>query len=352
MLARSRSLGALTEEHRLVGPLLVPSVSSKGFPVCGDGLTEPGTYIQGLAAEISDALLISAYDIYHRMLPETQQLQSGGDTPTFYSAPMLLIVDSGGYELNPEGYENGLPFRGPHEPHAFSRAEFETVIDRLPRELSILAVSYDDPINQTESYEVQVELAKGFFRSRPHLRSDFLMKPVQGEMFLDYRQISEVAGELRDFDVVGVTEKELGGTSLERLVMLARIRLLLDRQGAGEIPIHIFGCLDPIMTSLYFMVGGEIFDGLSWLRYAFHDGLAIHPDESSLLLGRIEDTEVHKNMYRLVSNLRELKTMKQRLAHWAGRPDDFEILGCKGDSIRAVYERVLASLPKEDQHGW
>ena len=73
---------------------------------------------------------------------------------------------------------------------------------------------------------------------------------------------------LRTFDIVGVTEREIGESIHDRLVNIARLRKSLN---AAEvtIPIHVFGGLDPLLTPLYFAAGAEIFDGLGWLRYAY-----------------------------------------------------------------------------------
>lgn len=43
-----------------------------------------------------------------------------------------------------------------------------------------------------------------------------------------------------------------------------------------DIPIHIFGSLDTINTPLYFLAGADIFDGLTWLRFAFHEGYTMY----------------------------------------------------------------------------
>jgi hypothetical protein len=38
-----------------------------------------------------------------------------------------------------------------------------------------------------------------------------------------------------------------------------------------SIPIHIFGSLDSVSTPLYFFAGADIFDGLSWARFVYHN---------------------------------------------------------------------------------
>ena len=43
-----------------------------------------------------------------------------------------------------------------------------------------------------------------------------------------------------------------------------------------ETPIHVFGSLDTVTTPMYFLAGADIFDGLTWLRFAFHGGYTVY----------------------------------------------------------------------------
>ena len=78
------------------------------------------------------------------------------------------------------------------------------------------------------------------------------------------------------FHILGITEKELGDSMIERMDNIARIRLALDDAGLQRVAMHIFGGLDPITVSLYFLAGAEIFDGLTWLRFGFNGGAALY----------------------------------------------------------------------------
>ena len=80
---------------------------------------------------------------------------------------------------------------------------------------------------------------------------------------------------LRGFNIIGVTEKDLGANLLDRLMRVAILRKGLDDVGVNA-PIHLWGGLDPILTPLFFFAGAEIFDGISWLRYAYNKGIAIN----------------------------------------------------------------------------
>jgi len=50
-----------------------------------------------------------------------------------------------------------------------------------------------------------------------------------------------------------------------------------------DIPIHIFGSLDPLTTILYFLAGAEIFDGLTWLRFGYHAGKTLYYQNYSVI---------------------------------------------------------------------
>jgi hypothetical protein len=56
---------------------------------------------------------------------------------------------------------------------------------------------------------------------------------------------------------------------------IAKLRNALTKAGI-DIPIHVFGSLDSVTTPLYFLAGADVFDGLTWLRFAFHEGQTLY----------------------------------------------------------------------------
>lgn len=346
MLARSRALH-LTRSGQS-GPLLIPSVSSKGSPLV-DGL-EAKSVLPLASQDMTEALLVSAYDLHHKLLPEHDELFGPDHMQSLYGTPALLVVDSGGYELS-DAFESGERPRVPQEIRLFGRPEFETVIDRLPTDRDVLVVTYDEPDVDRAGYGQQREAAQQFAATRRHLKVDFLLKPPAGDRFVVSTKLASDAGNLRIFDVVGVTEEELGDSLLERLVCLGRLRQLLDESGAEAVPLHVFGCLDPILTPLYFMAGGEIFDGLSWLRYAWHDDTLLHPEALAVLTGSVDADQVRRDTRRHLSNLQQLLRLKHALERWANEPERYEILGRHHQQIREIHETVLARLKKRSSGG-
>lgn len=81
------------------------------------------------------------------------------------------------------------------------------------------------------------------------------------------------------FDILGTTEKELGPTLIQRIINIFYLRDLLNRSFDRYIPLKIFGAHDPKSVILYFISGGDIFDGLSWLRFYFNNRSSRYTNE-------------------------------------------------------------------------
>src|SRR6185312_9373800 len=110
----------------------------------------------------------------------------------------------------------------------------------------------------------------------PRAGRELLIKTTsRSQDFVILNEVLLCKYRLSNFDVIGFTEKELGPSTLDRMVFIARLRQELEAAGL-DIPIHIFGSLDTISTPLYFLAGADIFDGLTWLRYSYFDGLTLY----------------------------------------------------------------------------
>lgn len=247
-------------------PLLVPSFSSKGFRVTKDR-SEVRQALEMASEWLSDTMLVSAYDLAHELLPRPDALPA---------TPELIIVDSGGYETRIE-HDMSATVHWPHKPlqwdEKMHRAELGIWPDRFPASF----VSFDDPSTRLPVRE-QVRNASVLFDAYPNQLHTFLLKPETSDQKYLKSAIDAVVSVphlLASFSFIGVTEKELGSSTIDRMYSVARLRLALD--GAGiRAPIHVFGALDPMMCILFFLAGAEVFDGLTWLRYAFHEGMCIY----------------------------------------------------------------------------
>jgi hypothetical protein len=187
----------------------------------------------------------------------------------------MLVMDSGGYEasLNPDLCEVA-----PSKtiPLAWDQIRHEDVLARLQFETPTVLVSYDHP-GRTVSLEQQVAEAQELFSRFPRAAGTLLLKPsMKDGAFLRLDRIVERVELLAPFAIIGATEKELGNTLLQRMLNIARLRRALTAIGL-DTPIHVFGSLDTVLPPLYFLAGADIFDGLTWLRYAFRDGQTVTP---------------------------------------------------------------------------
>jgi len=237
-------------------PLLVPSFSSKGFKA-----SDLGTIFASSAAFITETYLISAYDVGYSYLPEPRNLQF---------KPELLFLDSGGYEISKDQDISAAEVAQPGRKE-WSLERLIKVQNNWPDEIATVLVNYDHP-QERMPFGAQVKAARELFKGRSHLCT-FLIKPQTQDEDTLKSALSEAmvhASELKSFDIVGVTEKEIGRSALERMVKIAKLRMAMDAAGVDS-PIHVFGALDPLSACLYFLAGAEIFDGLTWIRYAYDE---------------------------------------------------------------------------------
>jgi hypothetical protein len=334
LLARSRRVplrtGAVIET-----PLLVPSFSSRGYPVREDGSSVIVDALQLTAPTIVDAMLVSAYDLGYGLVPGLDGLSSRPATGPL-AAPEVLFLDSGGYELQVARFDD--PNRHPMAPKDWDETRYDGVLSRVSDDADIVIVNLEShgPIQE------QADQARAFFGRHPRMFHDFLIKP--SVEYLDPPTITANVRALVGFDIIGVTEKELGTRLDGRLRCLARLRQALDQAGIGA-PIHVFGSLDPLMSPMYFLAGAEIFDGLSWLTHAFDSelGLAIYSEAYAVTHGYWAHHERRRRGSIWASNLteRDRVTMQMRTFLLDG---DFAAFGPQRETLEAAWNVIRVAL--------
>jgi hypothetical protein len=150
------------------------------------------------------------------------------------------------------------------------------------------------------------------------------------------------------FDIIGVTEKELGPSVLDRVVALARLRQALDDRGVDR-PIHLFGSLDTLYTPLYFFAGAEIFDGLTWLRYAYHKGATLYADALALLESNLTLREEQRAARVLVQNIDYLAKLSLQMKRFLVE-GDMAVFGEFGaETLLAARSALESTLQTEDR---
>lgn len=321
MLAKRRELrldGAAVERT----PLLVPSFSSKGFP-------EVANIVRATSELIDGPALVSAYDLSHGKL----------DPPFDFAT--LLFLDSGGYEASKDTELSDLGERE-HTPLPWSRAQHDEVLAGWNPAVPTVLISYDHPHERLPIAD-QIERARGLAPNRSSVMREILLKPEKRDQrFLNVEAVLPHVHALAPFQAIGVTEKEIGNSLLARMRNIALLRRGLDKAGL-DIPIHVFGSLDTITTPLYFLAGADIFDGLTWLRFAFHRGFTMYKHNyGALVLGL--DTKAHVIDGRCwFSNYYYIKDMELEMRRFlVGQ--DFGCFQHHGNLFRQAYQSLAEVL--------
>lgn len=328
MLAERREFTVMDERKRT--PLVVPSYSSRvSFKNVKEMIQMTSEYVKG-------SFLVSVYDIHY-----------SGIKRRHLSHSSLLFLDSGGYEAGEQADLSEIEDRVPKRKN-WSRSDYRNTVKEWNCSIPTVLVSYDNPKRHL-SLSDQIVRARKDFDLAPKACSDILLKPVplplgrrNERRYLDIDLIVRHIREFDDFDIIGVTEKELGDSMFQRMLNIAKIRKALSETGFDK-PIHLFGSLDPVSTPLYFFAGADIFDGLTWLRYAYHDDLAVYKQDF-LASGKIpietRDGELSAHIH--ISNYRELGILEEKMRRFLAN-QDFSVFG----SNKSFFENAVANVKEE-----
>lgn len=325
MLARKLSLRLDNGVKVGTTPMLVPSISSR------TNINIVKT-IEMISEAITGPILISAYDIHY--------------TENFPSIPSssLIFIDSGGYECakNSELSEMGLYRPDPRE---WNRELHSQTVAQLEISPPKVVISYDHP-SERGPIEEQVKHARRTFREKESIIKELLIKPESIDSNrIDIRSLIQNVDALSPFDIIGFTEKELGSSFLDRMIAIAKIRLEMDHSGIN-IPIHVFGSLDPVTTPLYYMSGADIFDGLAWIRFIFSGGNTLYVDS----FGPINDG-IHINMdqiwaMNIAKNYQYIRRLNMNLGKFQSTCD-YRFLGPNPDFYKTSYEDLMDKIGGE-----
>lgn len=303
-------------------PMLVPSISSRIN-------IDISKVIEVISETLTGPSLISAYDMnYIKDLP-------------LLSKSTLTFIDSGGYECAKEHEVSEIGLYRPGALEWNRELHLETIkgLDTTPPKV---IVSYDHPCER-KSIDSQIRDAKSLFREKNDVIKELLIKPESiGSNRVDIRQVIQNLDSVSPFDIIGFTEKELGRSVLERMIAIARIRKEMDKSRLN-IPIHIFGSLDPITTPLYYLSGADIFDGLAWLRFIFAKDSAHYIDSQGPF-----NEGIHENMGQIWAmsiaknhNFIRRLTMDFEKYHDTG---DYGCLGPKHEFYKQSYEYLKVKI--------
>lgn len=305
-------------------PALVPSFSSKAFE------RNEVKDILGFAQElITEPILVSAYDIHYH------------GVPTKLTFPSLVFLDSGGYEASQDQDLSDVrplvrvPQRWTMKMHAatLTRWDFST---------PTLLVSYDHP-KLRRPINAQIGRAQDLFRRHPQSAHELLFKPESRDVrYVNIEEVIKHRHELSAFSAIGFTEKELGPSLLRRMSAIAKVRRALQEIRL-ELPIHVFGSLDTISTPLYFLAGADIFDGLTWLRYAFRNGSTIYKYHYGALNRGIHVEDYKLNAQTWNDNYYYMLNMQAQMGRFV-TTGDFNVFPWHAQFLRESVETLQTSL--------
>lgn len=305
-------------------PLLLPSFSSKGFPQVRD--------VMNLMDEfITSPILISAYDVHYRLIPQKIRFSQ------------LLFLDSGGYEARIE-HDLSETYGKIHKSKPWNKRFHDQVLANWTSRWPTVAVSFDTP-TQFLSLSKQIKNAEELRKKHTDVLWEFLVKPESPkDSFVPIEKLLKMVAQMRGFAVIGMTEKELGDSVFAAMTNIARLRAQLDALDLA-IPIHIFGSLDSLTTILYFLAGAEIFDGLTWLRFGYHEGQTIYSQNYGLLkdsegLRRGTDERQYE-MWR--NNYYYLEELRTRMINYI-RTKDLTHFGSHHSLLKTALTQLEATV--------
>ncbi len=162
MLCRSSTIRHKPSGVAFQTPLLIPSFSSKGFARSKkDRKSEIGRILEATREFLTEAYLISAYDIYYKDLPAPEKLPF---------TPELIFLDSGGYEISTDRDYSAVIDSLP-APNPWDITKLESVFDDWPDELPAIFISYDHPDERKPFLDQTTRARKLFRKYRHHLNS-------------------------------------------------------------------------------------------------------------------------------------------------------------------------------------
>ncbi len=270
-------------------PLLVPSFSSCGFPSVAEIYSEMKNKLHGVC-------LVSAPDLASGCIPRD------GDPPV-----NVQVVDSGTYEARKQAALGGAPW---------TREHYLEIASNLDAGSNIILVNYDG----YEPLAVQIARAVDDFSRAPSAAADFLVKPEAPAHLVNIPRLAQHAGELHQFDVMGITAREAGDSLIQRCRTVVTLRDVLG-DGGLDLPIHVFGAITPLEVMTYFLCGADVFDGLDWLRFTFcgPGPMAIEATAFEGMNPNLGDFELHDAAW--TSNLGILYRLQTSLQEYASTGD-------------------------------
>lgn len=253
-----------------------------------------------IKSDLYGVCLLSAFDLVTRKIPA--DISDVAD---------VVILDSGSYETDEIPIPRDRHYQAPAN-MPWSREDYRAFLKTLGAEVNTVAVSFDTyaPVQD------QIAAAREDVAVACEAASDFLVKPKQRGQHLNIEEITAAASALAQFDVIGVTDKELGNSIVEKCMALLVLRNGLSAAGLNP-PIHVFGAITPGVMLAYLLCGADIFDGLNWLRFDYSGSGLTDIDELRIDDPYWEEPDTDRQLNTWRRNLSRLHRMQEIMRAFA-----------------------------------
>ena len=250
---------------------------------------------------INHSILISLYDLHYTFNKEK-----------FYEIIQNfkneVFLDSGVFEAQKTINPSNIYIYN-YQGKSWDREIYDNYLKSIKNRVKNPYIVNFDTYNDLES---QVANSNTYFSEfDSELKKILLIHPEIGEWNKKdvIKLIKLLFNSERYFNILGITEKELGLTFQQKISNIFLFRKTLDELFEGYVPIHIFGCSDPRGIVSYFLSGGDIFDGLGWIRFYFNRHSSYYKNEFyyDLLNGKTWNNDI------ILHNIQYLNTLSKDL---------------------------------------
>ncbi len=252
---------------------------------------------------LKSAYLLSLYDVWY--LDELRGVLSVSDD-------RVRIWDSGGYETRFSDDVSAAISAVPGSSEWDTQRYIEAA-RHIPWNGKDILVSFDN--TEQTSVEEQLDIA---FSCYEQIDGNYI-RDLLLHISTDY-DVNELARKLlpylSKFEIIGLTEKEIAPTWKQGVRFAHSLDQAFERLGQSPPHIHLFGCLDPKSVIYFALAGVSIFDGLSWLRYFFHERTTLYRREYEFI-GDFQGISPSLDIDTAIThhNIREMEELRSDLIY-------------------------------------
>ena len=272
-------------------PLFIYSYSSRGFPDVIERLEHSLPHVP--------SYLLSLYD-YEYILPSGLILAEDS---------RIRIWDSGGYETT-----ICPTCRSTAGSKEWDENTYIQTANRIPWNGLDVLVSYDIP-HESRCIQQQIDRALHLYTkvSGTYDRDLLIHVPDNTDPYALAKILESYTNE---FQIIGLTEKEIAPTWAHGVYFINRLRAALsDLEMEQYIPIHVFGCFDLKTVIRFALAGADIFDGLTWLRHLFLNGETLYRREIEYAVPIDQLLAANIELSMILHNLQDMEQARSDLTY-------------------------------------